>query len=645
MPRTRRAPGEGQAAPVTRAARTQSATSTPPALAVRFVPLLIAAATGVLTVVQVEALRWHLIDPALASAYALLAASAGWVFGMWLPRVILRKRVNRSLEATEAPAQYDSVAMVVAGLTLLTGVVWSVATALALTLEDWRGFVVTQFGFPATLTRFAVVTPPLLLLSAVGACSAMLLTASAGWLRLVALSGAARTRSAASRVVVPRLQITLMPYAVAFATGAGAAAWITESSVSAIAGLLMFFAAAMLALAQRAPRLTLRRPAVTPLQREDLSRLDITWIIANAALFGLALVTALASAPATVDAPITIPAVVAGGIGAGLLASRVFTSTVATFSRAWIFALLIGGLWIMSLDRVDRAGSVTSFATLLRLSASAALITVALAAHVRLLFARSTDHQALIAWGSILLVTGVGAGIIGSMLAVSAGASEGALRTTVALGAAVVALIPLVCATRRVEERAGPTIALVTWVLAMPLLFASNSAAQRLRGSTSPSTELASRSSVEEVPSAADALRATFTAHGAVRVALKAPDHRDALDLDLHSSRTQPIVLADARAHHVGSLASGRSERLLLRARRATAHLIIETPRARAIDWRGLIVRAGGEVAAVVSVANTPQSAADLLWLVVDTPLSDWLRRPLLERVQVHADMPDAEAS
>jgi hypothetical protein len=123
------------------------------------------------------------------------------IIGLWLPRRLIERRMGlRPARQQASPELADAwgdgatpeavdlsfAANLAGALVLVLGVIWVALGVLTLRLEDYRGFLASNFVLPTEVLRVLVLTPALLGLGLAAAVSGTALTAMRGWLRLLA---------------------------------------------------------------------------------------------------------------------------------------------------------------------------------------------------------------------------------------------------------------------------------------------------------------------------------------------------------------------------------------------------------------------------------------------------------------------------
>jgi hypothetical protein len=144
---------------------------------------------------------WHVREPAYGLACVGGALGLGMIIGLWLPRRLIDRRMGlrparrqaspepadaRGDGATPEAVDLSFAASLAGALVLVLGVIWVALGVLTLRLEDYRGFLASNFVLPTAVLRVLVLAPALLGLGLAAAVSGTALTAMRGWLRLLA---------------------------------------------------------------------------------------------------------------------------------------------------------------------------------------------------------------------------------------------------------------------------------------------------------------------------------------------------------------------------------------------------------------------------------------------------------------------------
>ncbi len=233
--------------------------------------------------------------------------------------------------ATSEAVDLSFAASLAGALVLVLGVIWVALGVLTLRLEDYRGFLASNFVLPTAVLRVLVLTPALLGLGLAAAVSGTALTAMRGWLRLLA---------------TPTQHHGLLGVFLLLGILAGAllAGLIARPGGLLLATLLPLFVAGGLAVL---PRMSGTAPAEPPVlaqpQRLEFGPTLVTLVAAGA----WALAWMAAAAEAGIDTPslARVLSVAAGGALAGWWLARHWGRHDVRGAAAPLILLMCAMVW------------------------------------------------------------------------------------------------------------------------------------------------------------------------------------------------------------------------------------------------------------------------------------------------------------
>jgi hypothetical protein len=315
----------------------------------------LAATTGLLRGVQEMSLQFASARTAVALVGACF--SAGVVLGLWLPRRVIRARLQRAgrpllstgarPNATGSAAGDEAIdcefaAALTGLLILLVSLIWAALIAVLAGLEAYRGVLTARFMHPAAITWLLLSAPPAVMLIAAGATGTTALVALHGWRRLVAPPGAA----------VSGLWVIMLGTSIA---GAALAATVQLGLGLDAITLIATFAAGILAVIHKPTGGGLPERAATRTPESSTLLINLVAVVAAAAASGAALVAALpANQSALPSAAAELGVLPAAGLvgviaARGLLRWRPASATVGpplmllVVATGWVVAGLVGG--------------------------------------------------------------------------------------------------------------------------------------------------------------------------------------------------------------------------------------------------------------------------------------------------------------
>ena len=339
------------------------------------------AAGGVLGLVRfIGELEYHAGSGVSAISVAGAALSVGVLLGLWLPRRLIRRRLESDDErgalgrkrgdgaegATEAGplhVAYEFAASLSGALLLALGVLWAGLIGLMAGLETYRGWLVEHFVHPPGTTRVLLAGPSALGLVLVGAVGATALIALQGWHRLLTQP---RTRALF-------LWVTLLAGG---AAGACVAALVGRPAWLDVGTLLALFGASVLAVCYRAAGCApTRLPAGAAGRTADW----LQSLLVIGMLFALVAVSAVAAAGDGIVWRGTARGVVVAGVaalGGALVAGVVLPRIWATFDPLLPSMVLAAVVWGSARFDVPLTMSLADPARLAILAGLAGLCTV-----------------------------------------------------------------------------------------------------------------------------------------------------------------------------------------------------------------------------------------------------------------------------
>ena len=559
-------------------------------------------------------LGFHCGSPRAAVGWAGAFVAAGAVFGLWLPRRVLRRQLSELatpaagsarggprrlalLDGASPGAGLEFAASLTGVLILALGVLWVLAGALTSGMEGYRVVLTQRFLHPVWLTRLLLCGPLLLSLFLLGSAAALTVAALHGWHQLVA----------APQRKLADLWTTLL---VAGAGGVAVAAAARQPGFVQVMPPLATFAAGVLAV--------LRKPVgQAPVEVGGVSASRVAMplgalVIAVAAAMSTGAALVVAAPQSLVAAQQTAIAVAALGATtlAGFIAGRVALRFVPLAADlAPLLLLATGVAWDVPQRVAACAGLGSGLCRLMLIGGlSAACVALVTARAARAL----GRPQRVLAWVGAAVAAGAGVG-----LALAAGWLD---RRDVASASAVMALVTTaVAGLALVFQRAAPRglrrwglAAVGVWLGAMLLLppAPARTAAPADEHGATPAAVRAGRTLLE-----APGLRAAYTF---------SDDRRPSVwEIDLGGPRLDAVVVAShSTPPATERLAAPLARRLLRRCTRALldgGRLVIElpaddliTPAFRLNPGGGHLLRVTGDTGRYEALVFGPDAAA---WL------------------------------
>jgi hypothetical protein len=414
-------------------------------------------------VLALHEMGYHAIPAVRGPAHAAAAFSLGIVLGLWIPRHVIRRRLERGDDGACAAhsggmgnagdVEVDFAASLAGALTVVLGLAWAALCVGALLMESYRAVLASRFFHPAWLTQFLLLAPAYVGLALVGITGATVLIALHGWNRLIAAPTGRATG----------LWTSLSLGALA---GTALAGLVSPPRILAWLAPLVIFAAAAIAVLRRsnANGQPIRQPSERTLARDE--RLALLTAGLAAALIGTALFLSIPIATVTSRRLGAAAAVLAAAAFVGLPVARALAraSVPAAFTP---LALLLGAVAL--LVPYGRALPESQHLPLVRLAAVTVCAGTCIALTARRIGQPNRGVQYALSWVGRCVAGGFGLALVL--------APTGALRwdaaavaLVVALGAVATAGLALILDSRaKAAFRAVGLIAIALWLFALPL--------------------------------------------------------------------------------------------------------------------------------------------------------------------------------
>lgn len=275
----------------------------------------------------------HLPTSARTVASAAIAVCIGVVLGLWVPRLLIRRRLAGHspgplssvppapeplpAQASPQPVGFEFAASFTGALILTLGLLLALSGALATTLETYRALLTQRFLHPAWLTRLLLMPPAWISLLLLSTVTTTVVVAMHGWHDLVG-----PPRASAARLWIVILAAT--------AAACGAAIAIPNETAWTLSAPLAAFAAGVVAVLRKPFGHASPQAQTTHIENTGHFATPLLTSAATACLAALAMITAVPTTPTTANLAIggtTLCASMLVGALLGQLALRLSSRT------------------------------------------------------------------------------------------------------------------------------------------------------------------------------------------------------------------------------------------------------------------------------------------------------------------------------
>lgn len=419
-------------------------------------------------------MSYHVIPPAWGPAYATAALCAGIVLGLWVPRRIIRRRLESDGPhadtavsagfAGAAPVKLDFAASLAGALIIALGLLWVMLCGGATFMEEYRAVLVRRFLHPVQLTHLLLWAPACAGLVFTGAIGTTLLVALHGWYRLITQPNTKVGRLWASMLLG------------ALAAGLLARQTLPATALAWLAPLLMFVAGAIsVAYRSDAVQIPARQPTPRRLTRDEL--LPLLAAALAAAVAGCALFLTISQGRVASQGLATGVVVLAAAACAGLLVAGGLWRLRLNADLGPPVLLLSAVTLLLPYQQVFVASVNVAFVRLAVVTGCAA-ICAALVGHRVRQFGRSM--QDALSWTGRCVAGGFGLALALSPVCAARYTPSTPVMAVALIATAGTGLILILDSRAKAALRIATLIAAGLWLVSVP--FATSALAATLRG-------------------------------------------------------------------------------------------------------------------------------------------------------------------